>query len=117
MGLAVAKSDEQTAPDRRARVRGSPGETLSCTRMTFGACKILRGCNVLQVPIQIVPLGVPKRGSHSLRGGSKIVMARFRIIIRNESQTVGNSPLLRCSPTLNLLNPTLKYNVCKHNIN
>ena len=43
---------------------------LPCTLMAPGACKIHRGCNVLHVPIQIIPLGVPKWGSHPLRGGS-----------------------------------------------
>ena len=28
-----------------------------------GACKIRRGCYVLQVPIQIIPLGIPKWGA------------------------------------------------------
>ena len=36
---------------------------LPCTLMAPGACKIRRGYNVLQVPIQIIPLGAPKRGS------------------------------------------------------
>ena len=40
--------------------------------MTPGACKIRRGCNVLQVPIQIIPLGVPYMGSHPVRGESKL---------------------------------------------
>ena len=30
-----------------------------CTLMAPGACKIRRGCNVLQVPCQKIPLGVP----------------------------------------------------------
>ena len=40
--------------------------------MAPDACKIRSGCNVLEVPIQIIPLGVPKWGSHLLRGGSKL---------------------------------------------
>ena len=52
----VGKSDEHPALYRKARVRGSPGETPPCTLMSPGACKIRRGCNVLQVPIQIIPL-------------------------------------------------------------
>ena len=34
-----------------------------------GKCKIRLGYNVLQIPILIIPLGVPKQLSHSLRGG------------------------------------------------
>ena len=30
--------------------------------MAPGACKIRRECNVLEVPIQIIHLGIPKRG-------------------------------------------------------
>ena len=64
----MALSAEHSAPDQRARVRGFPGflarETPPCTRMAPGACKIRRGCNVLQHTIQIIPLGVPMRGSH-----------------------------------------------------
>ena len=41
-GPAVAKSDEPSASERRARVRGLPGETLPCTLMAPGACKIRR---------------------------------------------------------------------------
>ena len=40
--------------------------------MAPGACKISRGWNVLQVPIQIIPLGVQNRGSHPFRGGSEL---------------------------------------------
>ena len=60
-GPEVGISDEQSAPDRRARVRASPG-----------ACKIRRGCNVFQVPIQMIPLGETKRRSHFFSGGSKL---------------------------------------------
>ena len=31
--------------------------------MAPGACKIRRGRNVLQVPMQIIPLGLAKRGA------------------------------------------------------
>ena len=51
-GPSVAKFAEHSASDRRARVRGSPGETLPCTLMAPGACKIRCECNVLQVAIQ-----------------------------------------------------------------
>ena len=40
--------------------------------MAPGACKISRGWNVLQVPIQIIPLGVQNRGNHPFRGGSEL---------------------------------------------
>ena len=63
----VSKSNEHSAPNRRAQVRGSSGEKPPCTLMAPGACKIRRGCNVLQVPIQIIFLGVPKQGKHLLR--------------------------------------------------
>ena len=63
---------KRSVPDRRARVRGWPGDTPPCTLMASGACKIRRGPNVLQIPIQIISLGVPERGSHPLRGRSKL---------------------------------------------
>ena len=69
---AVGKSDEFSAPDRRARVRGSPGLTLTGMLIAPVAYKVRRGCNVLYVPVQIIPLGVPKRESHPLRGGLKL---------------------------------------------
>ena len=69
---AVGKSDEHSDPDRRARIRVSPGVSPPCTLMTPGACKIRRGYNLLQVYIKIKSLGVPKRWSHSLCGGSKL---------------------------------------------
>ena len=81
---------ESLAPDRRARVRGSPGEKLPCTLMAHGACKIRRGCNVLQVPIQIIPLEVPQVGESSSPQKIKIVMACLRTILRDESLTVGS---------------------------
>ena len=52
-----------------ARIRSSPAEKPPCALMAPGACKIRRECNVLQIPTQIIPLGVLKRGSHPLRGG------------------------------------------------
>ena len=35
--------------------------------MAPDASKIRRGCNVLEVPIQVLPLGVPKRGSRTMK--------------------------------------------------
>ena len=69
---AVVKSDEHSAPDRRARVRGSPGKTPPCALIAFGERKNGRGCNVIQVTVQVMPLLVPKRGSHPLCGSSKL---------------------------------------------
>ena len=68
----VAHSTEHSSTDRRTKVRSSAGRTPLCTLMAPGACKIWRGCDVLQVPIQIIPLEVLKRGSYPLRGGSKL---------------------------------------------
>ena len=69
---AVALLAEQSAPDRRSQVRDWSVETTSCTLMAPGAFKIRRACNVLQVPTQIISLGVPKRGEPSPLGGSKL---------------------------------------------
>ena len=71
-GTAVDKSDEYSDQGRRAQDRGSLGETLPCMLMAPGACKIRRLCNVLRVSIQIIPLEVPKWGSHPFRGRSKL---------------------------------------------
>ena len=59
----MAESDELSSPDRRTWVGDSPGETLPCTLMAPGICKIRRVSNVLQVPIQIIPLGVQREGA------------------------------------------------------
>ena len=67
----MAESAEHLAPDRRARFRNSFGKTTPCVLMAPVERKICRECNVLQVPIQIIPWN----------------------ILRGESQTVGNSPL------------------------
>ena len=48
----VTLSAKHSAPDRRARVRGSPGKTPPFTLMAPGACKIRLGYNVFQVPFQ-----------------------------------------------------------------
>ena len=73
--------------------------------MALGACKIHFGCNVFQVPIQIIPLGIPKRGSHPLR--IKIAMTYLRIFLQNEYQTVGNSPLALLQPDVKPTQPAL----------
>ena len=43
---AVVLSVGLSAPNRRTRVRGSPGETPPCTPMAPVVCKVRRGCNV-----------------------------------------------------------------------
>ena len=55
-----------------------------------------------------VSLRVPKRRSHPLRGGWKIVIACFRIVLRDESQTVRSNPLRCCSLTSNPINQIAK---------
>ena len=55
-----------------------------------GVCKIRRGCNILQVPVQIITLGVPKKGNY-LRRGACFVMACLWIKLRYETQTVSKS--------------------------
>ena len=67
----IAQSVESSAPDRRTGVRSSAGEKPPCTLMAPGECKIRRGCNVLKVPIQIIRLGVPKRGAISSGANQK----------------------------------------------
>ena len=59
----VVQSVESSAQDWRARVKGSPGETSPCTVVVPGACKISCGCNVLQIPIQIIPMGYQSGGA------------------------------------------------------
>ena len=57
MGATVAQSLEYSALDQRTRVRRSPGKKPTCTQMEPGACKIRRGCNILQVPMQNYAVG------------------------------------------------------------
>ena len=45
-------------------------KTLPCTLIAPGACKIRRGGYVVQVPVQIIPLGVTKRESQNCHGMS-----------------------------------------------
>ena len=72
---------------------GTPGEKPSCTLMAPGACRICRGCNALQVPIQNYSSGDTKAGEPAPPGRIKIAMACLWITLRDESQTVSNSPL------------------------
>ena len=68
----VIQSAEHSTPDRWSRVRNSLAEAPPCMLMVPGACKISHGCIILQVPIQIMPLEILKRGSHALRRESKL---------------------------------------------
>ena len=63
---------ENSTLDPRARFRDLSCEIPLCLLMTPGVCKIRRGCNALQAPIQIIPLGMLKRESHPVRSGSKL---------------------------------------------
>ena len=108
----IAQSVDSLSPDRRAGVRGSPGEKPTCMLMVPGACKIRRGCNVLLVSLLIKPLGVPKRVSRPLLGGSKL---RWHVSGSSFGMTPGSSAIAhsRCSsPTSNppntQLNPIIK---------
>ena len=70
------------------------GEKPSCTLMAPGACEIRHGCNVLQVnPPNYTP-GSTKAGKPSTLWRIIIVMACLRIVLRDESQIVDNSPLV-----------------------
>ena len=81
-------------------------ETVPSTLMATGACKILSGCNVLQDSIQNYTCGDIKEGKPSPPWRVKIGMGCLRIILRDESQTVGSSPLRSSGPTLKTPNPT-----------
>ena len=107
IGAAMALSVEHSTPDRRSRIRGSPGEIPPCTLTAPGVCKICRGCNVLQVTIQNYISGGTDEGEPSRSWRIKIVMAYLRTILRNESQTIDNRPLRWSSPALN---PPTTYN-------
>ena len=61
-----------SSPDLRARICCSPSKKPPFTLTAPGAYKIRHWCNFLHVPIQIMPLGIPKRGSHPLHGGLKL---------------------------------------------
>ena len=91
------------------RIRSSPGETLPCTLMAPG--KIRRGCNVLQIPIQIIPLGVQKWRSHPLRGESKLrwQVSGLSFEINTRPSEIAHK---RCSRSkLNPSNPTEHFTV------
>ena len=70
--------------------------------MALGACKIRSGCNIPQVPIQYYTTGGTKVKELSPHWRIKTVMACVRTILRDESETVSNSPLRFSSPTPNL---------------
>ena len=101
-----------SASDQRTKVWRLPGKTLPLKLMTLSACEIFCGCNVLQVLIH------PNYSSRGTKAGElsppwwmKIAMACVRIILRDESQTVGNSLLHYSSPTLNSTNQQCDLNL------
>ena len=103
-GAAVAQSQEFSGPGSRLAQRKPPRMP-----MAPNACKICCGCNVLQVPIQIIPLGIPKLGNHLLRGGSKL---RWHVSGSSFGLTPRPSAIAyqRCfSPTLNQPNPLIYH--------
>ena len=98
-GSTVGKSDEHSAPEQRAWVRGSPGKTPPYSLMAPGACTIW---------VQCPPTSHPNYTSEGTNAGEpsppwkiKIVMACLRTILRDESQAIGNSPIRSSSPILN----------------
>ena len=97
----VALLVEHSALDWSVWVRGLPGKTSPCTLMSPGACKIHCRCNVLQVPFQNYTSAGTKGRKPSHKWQIKIVMACLQTILRDESQTISNSLLCFCSPTLN----------------
>ena len=91
---AVAQSVEFSSLHWRESGSRLTWRKLPCTQMALGACKIRRGCNVL--PYNSHPnytSGDTKAGETSPPGRIKIAMACLRIILRDESQTICNSPL------------------------
>ena len=97
----VVLTVEHSDPERRAKVRGSPDETLPYALMAPGACNIHHGSNVLQVPNQNYKSGVTKAEKPSPPWRIKIRIECLQNILRDESETVGNSPQRCSSPTLN----------------
>ena len=88
----------------RAQIRGSPVKTPPCILMAPSTCKNRRGCNVLQIPIQIIPLWLPKRGSHPLRCGSKLRWHVFGSPIGMNPRPSAIAHWSSSNPTLNPLN-------------
>ena len=103
-------SAEHSAPDRRARVRRWNGKR---TLMAPGAC----------VKSVMVAMSFKFHSNYTFGGTEasepsppwriKIVMACLRTILKDESKTVGNSPLCCFSPTLNRTYlPTYLKKIC-----
>ena len=65
----MALSVEHSAPNRRARVLGSPGETPPWTLMVPSACEIRRAYNFLEVLIQNYASGAGVAPVFARRGG------------------------------------------------
>ena len=92
------------------------------TREDCDDCGIV--VNILRIPsildsesLSGISSGGTKAGKPSPQWQIKIVMACFRIILRNESQTVSNSPLRNSNPTLSPINqqmiPGLGFDIGK----
>ena len=77
-----------SALDRRARGRSFLAEIPPCALMALSACKIRRGCNVLQVPILIIPLGVLPLGGAIPSVADQNCDGSLRNILRNEPALV-----------------------------
>ena len=81
-------------------------EKLPCTLMARDVYKIRRDYSVLEVPIQIKPLGGTKTGKPSPPVRIEIVIACLQIILRDVLQIVCNSPLRSSSSILKSTQPT-----------
>ena len=103
---AVGKLNDHSALDRRSWVRVSPGETPPCKLTAPSACKICRGSDVLQVLMQIIPLGVPKQESHPLRGRSKLLWHVSGTSLGMSPRPWALAHCINSSPTLNPTNTT-----------
>ena len=100
LGRRGGAFDRDSAP---VLVRRTPCKTPPCTLM-HQACKIHRECNVLQVPFQILHLGI----QHKKQRGAILSVADQNcndmspdMSLRDESKTVSNNPLRCSNPTLN----------------
>ena len=86
----MIKSDGHSTPDRRARVRDAPGETLPCTPMAPGAVKSVVVAMSSQFPFKLYLWGyqtggtIPSVANQNCRGISPDYP-------RDESQIVCNS--------------------------
>ena len=100
-GPAVVQSVESSTecPSSRFAQR-----KLLCTLVAHGACKILRGCDVLH---PIYASGGTKRRSHPLRGGSKLQCHVSGLSFRMNSGPSAKAHQCSSIPTLNPINLNL----------